>query len=139
MKLLIQLTIFLIVSAILAAPTLVHASNDLMCLATNIYHEARGEPEAGQFLVGFVTMNRVRDPRWPGSVCKVVYQPGQFIWTNKKQKKIKTSDLFKRIIYIASIVMQSNETEHYGVYFDKADHKPSPDRIIAGFHEFYNK
>ena len=126
-----------LIAILLLLPTLAH-SNELMCLAKNIYHEARGEPEAAWFAVGFVTMNRVYDKRWPDSVCKVVYQPGQFIWTNKKQKRIRTSELFNDIIYVASIVIQSKEIEQYGVYFDKADHRPSQARLTIGFHEFYN-
>lgn len=107
-----------------------------MCLATNIYFEARGEPEAGQFMVGFVTMNRVYDKRFPNTVCGVVYQPGQFIWDHSR-KPVK-GKLFNRIIYIASIVMQSHDTKQYGVYFDKADHRPTQARLTVGFHEFYN-
>lgn len=43
------------------------------CLAMNIYHEARGDSALGQKAVGFVTMNRVYDPRYPNTVCDVVY------------------------------------------------------------------
>lgn len=43
-----------------------------ICLAMNIYHEARGEPLAGQLAVGLVTMNRVESPRHPDDVCSVV-------------------------------------------------------------------
>ena len=46
----------------------------LMCLALNVYFEARGEPEAGQYAVAEVTMNRVASPYYPDSVCEVVYQ-----------------------------------------------------------------
>jgi spore germination cell wall hydrolase CwlJ-like protein len=53
----------------------------LHCLALNIYHEARGESVAGKLAVGRVTINRVRSPRYPDSVCKVVWQRGQFSWT----------------------------------------------------------
>ena len=120
---------------LLLIPTLAQ-SNELMCLATNIYFEARGEPEAGQFMVGFVTMNRVYDKRFPNTVCGVVYQPGQFIWDHSR-KPVK-GKLFNRIIYIASIVMQSHDTKQYGVYFDKADHRPTQARLTVGFHEFYN-
>lgn len=47
---------------------------DLYCLAINIYHEARGEPKAGQYAVAEVTLNRVKSRRYPNTVCKVVYQ-----------------------------------------------------------------
>lgn len=47
---------------------------ELTCLAKNVYYEARGEPLEGQFGVAEVTMNRVLDPRYPETVCEVVYQ-----------------------------------------------------------------
>jgi hypothetical protein len=64
---------------------------DLMCLARNVYHEARGEPIAGQLAVAEVTMNRVASRHFPDSVCEVVYEKrldtvrnrlvGAFSWT----------------------------------------------------------
>lgn len=63
----------------------------LLCLAMNIYHEARGEPIEGQIAVAAVTMNRVEDKRWPDDVCSVVWQPGQFSWT-KDGKSDKMRD-----------------------------------------------
>ena len=44
------------------------------CLATAIYHEARGEPEQGQWAVADVILNRVASSRYPSSICGVVYQ-----------------------------------------------------------------
>jgi hypothetical protein len=52
-------------------------TGDLECLAMNIYHEARSEPETGKLAVGHVVMNRVSDRRFPGTVCGVVLQGGQ--------------------------------------------------------------
>lgn len=48
--------------------------DQMHCLATNIYHEARGETVNGKFAVAHVTMNRVSSDRFPNSVCAVVYQ-----------------------------------------------------------------
>tara|TARA_R110001592_G_scaffold45033_3_gene144167 strand:- start:132 stop:701 length:570 start_codon:yes stop_codon:yes gene_type:complete len=48
--------------------------NQMHCLATNIYHEARGETVRGKFAVAHVTMNRVNSDRFPNTVCNVVYQ-----------------------------------------------------------------
>lgn len=56
---------------------------EVTCLAQNIYHEARGESVAGQRAVAHVTLNRVDDPRWPDTICDVVYQDSQFSWTRK--------------------------------------------------------
>lgn len=44
------------------------------CLATAIYHEARGESLQGQFAVAEVILNRVDSRQFPNSVCGVVYQ-----------------------------------------------------------------
>jgi len=54
----------------------------LLCLSMAIYHEARGEPLAGQVAVAMVIMNRVRSDQFPDDVCSVVTQPDQFsfIW-----------------------------------------------------------
>ena len=43
----------------------------------NIYHEARGEPDAGKEAVGHVVLNRAADPRFPGQICDVVRQGGE--------------------------------------------------------------
>lgn len=58
---------------------------EIRCLALNIYHEARGEPEEGQLAVATVTMNRVASPRFPDNVCDVVRQYG---WNPRLQKHI---------------------------------------------------
>lgn len=45
----------------------------IRCLATNIYHEASGEPFMGQVAVARVVMNRVKHG-FASSPCKVIYQ-----------------------------------------------------------------
>ncbi len=62
-----------------------HDAREVECLARNIYYEARGEPEAGMYAVGVVTMNRVRSPSYPNEVCKVVYQ---WVWDAKSQRNV---------------------------------------------------
>ena len=111
--------------------------NELTCMADNIYFESRGESEAGQFLTGFITMNRVRDPRWPNTICKVVYQPNQFEWVNNGHSNTPyKSEVYFRIIYIASIVLQAEEIQHYG-YFFNTTHAKSKSTVVAGNHRFY--
>jgi len=58
---------------------------ELNCLALNIYYEARGERPAGQLAVAHVTLNRLHDPRFPKTICKVVFQPSAFSWTADPQ------------------------------------------------------
>ena len=57
----------------------------LICLAMNIYHEARSEPIAGKIAVAEVTLNRVESKYYPDNICGVVYQKGKkacaFSWT----------------------------------------------------------
>ena len=52
----------------------------VMCLAMNLYHETRGETLAGNIAVGYVTMNRVADKRYPDTVCGVVHQAKYHGW-----------------------------------------------------------
>lgn len=46
----------------------------------NLYHETRGETLAGNIAVGYVTMNRVADPRYPDTICGVVHQAKYHGW-----------------------------------------------------------
>ena len=46
----------------------------LMCLALNVYYEARSEPMDGQYAVAHVVLNRVADDAFPDDACKVVKQ-----------------------------------------------------------------
>ncbi len=63
------------------------ASTAMLCLALNIYHEARGESLTGQHAVAQVTMNRAqRDPK---KVCSVVFNKHQFSWTTGHTKRSK--------------------------------------------------
>lgn len=55
----------------------VELSEEIACLAQNIYFEARSESEQGQLAVGHVVMNRVVHKRYPNSVCAVVKQGGE--------------------------------------------------------------
>lgn len=48
--------------------------DDLFCMATNIYHEARSESLSGQIAVGSVVLNRVKNKGFPNTICEVVLQ-----------------------------------------------------------------
>lgn len=50
------------------------SDKELWCLATAIYFEARGESYRGQVAVAQVVANRVKDRRYPDTVCGVVFQ-----------------------------------------------------------------
>lgn len=50
------------------------ADSERQCLAQAIYHEARGESEAGQMAVANVIINRAFSKKYPSTICGVVYQ-----------------------------------------------------------------
>ena len=52
----------------------------LLCLALNVYHEAKNQNVVGQIAVAQVTMNRVYDDRYPDTVCEVVKQGPTYSW-----------------------------------------------------------
>ena len=54
------------------------------CLTEAVYYEARNDTEKGQQAVADVVLNRVEHKSYPNSVCKVVYQKGQFSWSKNK-------------------------------------------------------
>lgn len=55
------------------------------CLVRNVYYESKSEPRNGKLAVALVTLNRVDNPKYPKTICGVVYQKHQFSWTRNKQ------------------------------------------------------
>ena len=62
------------------------------CIATAIYHEARGESLDGQLAVAKVIMNRAASGKYPSSWCGVVKQPWQFSFVNPRSGHIPYVD-----------------------------------------------
>jgi N-acetylmuramoyl-L-alanine amidase len=81
--------------------------DDVECLAKNIYFEARNQSTRGQEAVAWVTFNRVADPNYPNTVCEVVWEPGDFSWTNDgKSDTPDDREAFRRAAFIAVDVMK---------------------------------
>jgi spore germination cell wall hydrolase CwlJ-like protein len=57
----------------------------MTCLATAVYFEARGESLEGQLAVARVVMNRAASGRYPPDWCSVVKQPWQFSFVRHGQ------------------------------------------------------
>lgn len=55
----------------------------LICLGLNIYFEARSQSYIEQVAVAQVVLNRVKDKRYPDTVCEVIYQGKHYTWGNK--------------------------------------------------------
>ena len=56
-------------------------NHDVLCMAMNVYHEARGSNLEDKIAVTEVVLNRAMDTRWPNGICDVVWQNWQFSWT----------------------------------------------------------
>ena len=75
---------------------------DVFCLAKNIFHEAGVEDRMGKYAVAQVTLNRIKNPKYPSTVCDVVMDRKQFSWANDRKirwthPKGKTWEESKRI------------------------------------------
>lgn len=60
------------------------SKSDLYWMAMNIYYEAGNQPLIGKIAVGVVTLNRLKDKRFPKNIRDVVTEPQQFSWYNTK-------------------------------------------------------
>ena len=123
----------------------------LMCLALNIYFEARSEPIQGQIAIAEVTLNRVASSDFPNDICGVVLQENkdgcQFSWWcdgksdyPKEHNSLRTSKAIAKLMleegeYIS--VVGENATHYHNdeVYPYWADHLQRIRRI--GKHIFY--
>jgi len=53
-------------------------AGDIDCLASAMWHEARGEPRRGQIAIAEVVLARTRNSFFPGNPCAVITQKHQF-------------------------------------------------------------
>lgn len=127
---------------------------ELTCLALNVYFEARGEPLAGQYAVAEVTMNRVASPRYPDTVCEVVYQKtwdarrgryvGAFSWTERDRRPAPQGEPWRLAMKIAEEVYRGRHRPvvHGALHYHASYVKPSWSREMEytariGRHIFY--
>ena len=82
------------------------------CLALNVYFEARGEDPDAQRMIAEVVMERVYTDGYPKTVCGVVWQHGQFSWTNDGK-----SDRPKDTVAWLQAQIVANEVLLYGGEF----------------------
>lgn len=115
---------------------------DILCLASVIYHEARGEPLSGQLAVAKVTLNRTEHKAFPSTVCGVVYQPNQYSWT-KKPQKIRDRAAWQEALDLAQHSLETNleNLDHFkALYFQSTSSKKKFKRkqvAKIGKHVFY--
>jgi len=88
----------------------------ILCLALNIFYEARGESYFGQLAVAHVTLNRVKENNT--TICKEVFKPKQFSWTEKKFKIPTEKDQnWIQAKEIANKALKTNDTTHGSTFF----------------------
>jgi hypothetical protein len=57
-----------------------YTDDEYFCMVQNVYFEAGVEGTQGRLAVAMVTLERVKDPRYPNNICDVVYENKQFSW-----------------------------------------------------------
>lgn len=93
-------------------------TDELRCLAENIYFEARGEPLNGQYAVAEVTLNRVRSPYFPKTICAVVHDTrwdpqrrrfvAHFSWTQMEDRGEPWGPLWQQSMAVATAVLNDS-------------------------------
>jgi spore germination cell wall hydrolase CwlJ-like protein len=146
--------LLLIVAALAFSASVNSLENDLECLAKNLYFEARNEATVGIIAVGLVTLNRVKDPRFPGTVCDVVTegkvvkgQPVknrcQFSWyCDGLADKIRDESSYERVLKIAILLLDTDfpDITDGALFFHNRTVSPGWKRrkiVVIGNHVFY--
>lgn len=112
-------TILIALAAINANFNIELNPQETKCIATAIYHEARGEPVMGQAAVGYVINNRVFSDRYPDTACGVVYQPWQFSHI-ETAKPDYNSEAWKQAVEVAAFTqvgLIEDETDGATMYY----------------------
>ena len=128
------------------------SDKELWCLATAIYFEARGESYRGQVAVAQVVLNRVKDYRYPETICGVVFQNQsrrnscQFSFAcdgipetiNDRQSWVQAQDIAKRFtngeLYLTEV---ANATHYHATYVRPAWAPRMTKLTQIGLHVFY--
>jgi len=116
------------------------SKSQIECLSNAAYHEAKGESDKGMLAVIHTTLNRVKDNRFPKTVCGVVYQKSQYSWT-KYNPKVKEQEQYARAERLAKEVVAGKHKDNtYGaLFFNSLHRKPSGTvcTVRIGGHSFY--
>ena len=102
----------------------------LMCMALNIFFEARSEPVQGQIAVAEVTLNRVASDDYPNTICEVVLQENsqgcQFSWwCDSKSDEPKEHNSFQTSKSLAKLMI--HEGQYISVVGKDATHYHTDD------------
>jgi len=129
---LVYLIIFIIFSTTKAG--------ELNCLVEAVYYEARSEPITAQLAVANVVLERVRNDKFPNTICGVVHQgrynkKGQPIrhkcmfsyWCDGKPERMKEIEALKTAISVSEMAINGVAVEitagatHYHATYVRPD------------------
>ena len=133
MRILVILAIVLCSSTALGQEKPDFDTQQILCLARNIFFEARGEGSYGRLAVGAVTLNRVE--KSGQSVCYEVYKPHQFTWTKELSEWTQVNKIEKEYETWQEILDLATDLYHDPRYKEKAgigdrDHYLNPEVTV---------
>ena len=166
MRLIISLVLVLAAISIYAAPDYKYSilayhpdhlsvsRQEFHCLSKNIYFEASTQDEYGKFAVANATLNRVRDPYFPNSICGVIFQGPriknrprlcQFSWyCDGKPDKIRNKRIYRECKRIAMLALLHRDrditngaTHYHATYVNPWWAKRLIRTVQIGDHIFY--
>lgn len=118
-------------------------------LALNLYYEAGSEPRIGKIAVGIVTLNRMKDSRYPKTIKDVVTEPNQFSWYNNKVvRKPADGKMWQDCLEISRMLLTKGvdndmisllegATHYHATYVNPAWAKTKTKVVQIGQHIFY--
>ncbi|MHA6691846.1 cell wall hydrolase [Devosia sp. A449] len=128
------------------------SDKELWCLATAIYFEARGESYRGQVAVAQVVLNRVKDHRYPSTICGVVFQNQaqrnacQFSFAcdgipetiNDRESWAQAEDIAQRFTAGSLYLTEVADATHYHATYVRPAWAPRMTKVTQiGLHVFY--
>ncbi|MBJ6988224.1 cell wall hydrolase [Devosia sp. MC532] len=128
------------------------SDKEMWCLATAVYFEARGEVYRGQVAVAQVVLNRVKDHRYPNTICGVVFQNQhkrnacQFSFAcdgipdtvTERQPWATAEEVAQKVVSGELYLTEVGSATHYHASYVRPAWAPRMEKLTQiGLHHFY--